>query len=262
VHPIERLRYVARAGDAPAAPLVREAASALAAFAHDPTELLTASRQLVERRPTCGPLLWVTARMLTGIDPHTEARDAIEALERDRTPDELTHALPADATVLVIGAAEACGEAVLRRPDVRVLLADTVGEGYGLLHQLDARDHAAVDVPPAGVGAAAAEADLVLLEADVMHEGGALARTGSRAAAAVAHHAGVPVWLVAGVGRVVPTRMFDWVDDRVTDRDPWDDDVELVPIDLVDRVVGPSGAQPAAEVRYRVDCPIAPELFR
>lgn len=200
--------------------------------------------------------------MVTGTDPGTEAWEAVEALERDTTARELAHALPSDSTVLVIGASEICGEAVLQRPDVEVLVADTVGEGYGLVRQLDARDHVAVDVPPAGVGAAAAEADLVLLEAEVMHEDAAMARAGSLAAAAVAHHAATPVWLVAGVGRVVPTRMYEWVTGSGGDVDPWDDDVESVPVSLVDRVVGPSGPQPVAEIRYRVDCPIAPELFR
>lgn len=246
----------------PTAPLVREAAMALASFAHDPVELLTACRQLLERRPTNGPLLWVAARMLTGTDAGTEAWEAVEALERDTTARELAHALPAESSVLVIGASEICGEAVLDRPDVEVLVADTVGEGFGLIRQLDARDHVAVDVPSAGVGAAAAEVDLVLLEAEVMHEEAALARSGSLAAAAVAHHRGTPVWLVAGVGRVMPTRMYEWVADRSDDVDPWDDDIEAVPVSLVDRIVGPSGPQPVAEIRFRVDCPIAPELFR
>ena len=56
--------------------------------------------------------------------------------------------------------------------------------------------------------------------------------------------------------------MFEWVHDRAGAPDPWDDDVELVPLALVDWIVGPSGLQPVAEIRYRVDCPVAPELFR
>jgi hypothetical protein len=262
VHPIERLRYVARAGDVPTAPLVREAAIALASFAHDPVELLTACRQLIERRPTSGPLLWVTARMLTGTDPGTEAWEAVEALERDTTVRELAHVLPADARVLMIGASEICGDAVLQRPDVEVLVADTVGEGYGLIRQLDARDHIAVDVPSAGVGAAAAEVDVVLVEAEMMHEDAAMVRAGSLSAAAVAHHVGIPVWLIAGVGRVVPSRMFEWAADCGVDGDPWEAEFETLPVTLVDRVVGPAGLQPVAEIRYRIDCPIAPELFR
>jgi len=200
--------------------------------------------------------------MVTGTDPGTEAWEAVEALERDTTARELAHALPADSTVLVIGASEICGEAVLQRPDVEVLVADTVGEGFGLIRQLDARDHIAVDVPSAGVGVAATQVDLVLIEAEVMDEGAALARSGSLSAAAVAAHHEIPVWLVAGVGRVVPTRMFEWVADREADVDPWDDEVERVPVSLVDKVVGPAGLGPVGEIRFRIDCPIAPELFR
>lgn len=262
MHPIERLRYVARAGEVPAAPLVREAAAALAAFAHDPMELLTACRQLLERRPACGPLVWVSARMLTGPDPSIEAWDAVEALERDCTPAELAHALPADSTVLVVGSPEITSAALLERADVETLVADTIGEGSGLLYALDAADHLSVDVPAGGVGAAAAEADLVLLEAEVLGDDGALARAGSRAAAAVAHHAGVPVWLVAGVGRSLPARMWQGVCARALHDEPWDADLELVPLDLIDRIVGPAGPLSVAEARGSVDCPVAPELFR
>ncbi|NIR37785.1 MAG: hypothetical protein GWN79_27235 [Actinobacteria bacterium] len=262
MHPIERLRYVARAGDVPAAPLVREAAAALAAFADDPMELLTACKQLIERRPACGPLVWVAARMLTGSDPSTEAWDAVEALERDRTGAELAHALPADSTVLVLGSPELTGLAVRERPDVEVLVADTIGEGYGLLRWLDDHDHVGVDIPAAGVGAAAAAADLVVLEAETTGDRAALARAGSRSAAAVARHAGVGVWLVAGVGRVLPDRMWEGVLGLTVDGDPWDADLEVVPLDLVDLVIGPGGAQPVAELPFRIDCPVAPELFR
>jgi hypothetical protein len=262
VHPIERLRYVARAGDVPTAPLVRESAAALAAFAHDPMELLTACRQLIEHRPGCGPLVWVSARMLTGPDPAIEAWDAVEALERDPTPAELAHALPADSTVLVIGSPEITGEALFQRADVQALVADTIGEGYGLLRALDDADHIGIDVPPGGVGAAAVDVDLVVLEAEAMGDLAALARSGSRAAAAVARHGGVPVWMVAGVGRSLPARMWEAVHDRVVGDDPWHADLEAVPLDLVDRVVGPAGPQAVDEARRVVDCPVAPELFR
>lgn len=262
MHPIERLRYVARAGDVPAAPLVREAAIALAGFAYDPMELLTACKQLIDRRPGYGPLVWVSARMLTGSDSTTEAWDAVEALERDTTARELAHALPADSSVLMIGAPELTSEAVLERADVEVLVADTVGEGFGLIRQLDAFDHVGVDVPPGGVGAAAAEVDIVVIEAEATGAAEALVRSGSRAAAAVAHHAGVPVWLVAGVGRVLPERMWEHVRERAIDDEPWDADLEVVPLDLVDSVIGPGGPQPVAELAYRIDCPVAPELFR
>jgi hypothetical protein len=253
---------MARAGDVGTAALVREAAIALGATAHDPMELVMACRQLIERRPSSGPLVWLSARMITGSEARAEAWDAAEAIERDTTARELAHVLDADSTVLVIGAPEIAGRALLARGDVDVLVADTIGEGYGLVHQLEINDHSVADVPSGGVGAAAADADLVVLETDALSDGGALCRTGSLAAAAVAHHAGVPVWLVAGVGRCLPSRMWEPMVDRSISDQPWDDEVELVPLELVGKVIGPSGLQPVAEARLRVDCPIAPELFR
>ena len=44
MHPIERLRYVARSSGAPQAVLVRETASALGSLAFDPAGLVTACR--------------------------------------------------------------------------------------------------------------------------------------------------------------------------------------------------------------------------
>jgi hypothetical protein len=89
-----------------------------------------------------------------------------------------------------------------------------------------------------------------------------LAVSGSRAAAAVARHRGAPVWLVAGVGRLLPERMWLPVREQVLDDESWDGDDEAVPLDLVDRVVGPSGPLEVAEALRRTDCPVAPELFK
>ena len=81
VHPIERLRYVARAGVVPVEPLVRESAAALSSFADDPKGLLTSCRRLLDRRRDCGPLVWLAARMLTAMDPRAEARRVVEDLD-------------------------------------------------------------------------------------------------------------------------------------------------------------------------------------
>jgi len=81
-------------------------------------------------------------------------------------------------------------------------------------------------------------------------------------AAAVGRYLETPVWLVAGVGRCLPLRMWEPLTDRAIDDDPWHALFEELPLDLVDRVVGPSGPISVAEARLRVDCPVAPELFR
>jgi hypothetical protein len=122
----------------------------------------------------------------------------------------------------------------------------------------------AADVPTPGLGAAVAASDVVLLEALAMAPTEVLAVAGSRAAAAVARHAGIPVWLLAGTGRLLPPRMWDALCSRLAQRgrEPWDLDEEVVPLDLVDRVVGPSGISSVTDALRRTDCPIAPELLK
>jgi hypothetical protein len=262
MHPIERLRYVARATGYPQSAVVGEAARALASFTSDPQGMVTACRRLVSRQPGSAPLVWLCARVLTAGDARTEIRDALEALEGDRTGVELAHAIPEDATVVVLGWPELAAEALPRRGDLEVMVVDTLSEGSGLVRRLLQADVDAVDVPLAGLGAAVAEADLVVLEASVVAPREFLGVSGSRAAAAVARHAGVPVWLVAGVGRLLPERMWSPIRDRVIGDEAWDADDEAVPLDLVDRVVGPSGVQEVPDALRRTDCPVTPELFK
>jgi hypothetical protein len=262
MHPIERLRSVARATGYPQSTVVGEAARALASFTSDPQGLVTACRRLVSRQPGSAPLVWLCARVLTAGDPRAEIREALDQLESDHTASELSHALPADATVLVLGWPELVSEALPRRGDVEVLVVDVLGEGSGLVHRLLQSDVDAIDVPVAGLGAAAAEADLVLLEAGAVAPTEFLAVSGSRAAAAVARSTGTPVWLTAGVGRLLPQRMWLPVRERVLTDEAWDADDEAVPLDLVDRIVGPTGPLEVPAALRRTDCPVAPELFR
>jgi hypothetical protein len=264
VHPIERLRYVARASGADQVVLVEETARALGAFTADPTGLVTACRRIVDRHPTSAPLWWLCARVLAAPDAGREAWDAVEEITQDPTPVELAHALPDSGTVCVVGWPEQVGEALPRRGDVVVLAVDALGEGSGLVRRLMAVGMDAVDVPTAGLGAAVADSDLLLIEALAVGPDSMLALSGSRAAAAVARHAGVPVWAVAGAGRILPARMWEALAGRLPERlrEPWDLDEETVPLDLVDRVVGPTGSTSVADAIRRTDCPIAPELLR
>jgi hypothetical protein len=262
VHPIERLRYVARASGVPQAALVQETAAALSSFSDDPHGLVTACQRVVSRQPSSGPLVWFAARVLTASDPVNEIWVAAGELQADTTARALAHALPDDATVCVLGWPSEISEALPRRGDVEVMVIDTLTEGSGFVNRLWNVDVEAVDVPMSGLGAAVADSSLVLLEAVAIGPDSFLAVSGSRAAAAVARHAGIPVWLVGGVGRLLPQRMWDGLHTRLRSDEPWDDDDEFVPLDLVDQIVGPAGPEPVAEAWKRCNCPIAPELFK
>lgn len=263
MHPIERLRYVARSSGAPQEVLVRETAGALAALGFDPPGLVTACRRILDRHPLSGPLWWLCARVLTANDPTAEAWNAADEITADDTCGVLAYAIPDDATVCVLGWPDLIGDALPRRGDVQVLVVDALGEGSGLVRRLVHADVEAEDVPMAGLGAAVADADIVLLEAIAIGPTGFIGVAGSRAAAATARHAGVPVWLVGGVGRLMPSRMWDALSGRLDMMgEPWELDDELVPLDLVDRIAVHDGVLDVADALKRVDCPIAPELFK
>lgn len=263
MHPIERLRYVARASGVDQTLLVTETAQALAAFRDDPAGLVSATRRIVDRHPTSGPLWWLCARVLTSPDGQNEAWQAVDELMADPTAQELAFGIPEDATVCVIGWPEIVGEALPRRGDLEVLAVDALGEGSGLARRLRHAGVDAFEVPTPGLGAAVGSSDLLLLEAVALGPEGFVGISGSLAAAAVARHVDIPVWLVAGVGRLLPSRMWDALIARHTvgGADPWDLDEEVAPLELVNRVCGPAGVEAPEIALRRVSCPVAPELF-
>lgn len=240
-----------------------ESARALATFHDDPVALVTACRRVVSRQATSGGLWWVCSRLLCSPDPLGEVHAIVEAVEDDTTPRSLTLALDPDATVTVLGWPSGIADALVRRGSGETLVIDAANEGSALVRYLDGHGVDAVDVPLAGLGAAVAAADVVLLEAGAASAEGALAVAGSLAAAAVARHQDVPVWLLAGIGRTLPTRVWQALLARwdVSD-EPWEAEDEIVPLALVDRVIGPGGEYAVDAIGSLVDCPIAPELFK
>ena len=254
---------MARASGADPVTLVREAAAGMAAFGHDPAGLVTTCRRVVDRQPGVGALWWLCARMLTSNDPRIEGRRAIVEISEDPTADELALALPDAATVVVLGWPSIVGDGLSRRGDCRALVVDTLGEGTGLVRRLRRADVEAAEVPSSGLAAAVMSASLVVLEASAIGPDSALCVAGSHAAAAVAYTSGVPVWLVGGVGRLLPTRMWESLQQRVQGRgEAWEQDDELVPLGLINDICGVGGPESVADGLRRLDCPIAPELLR
>ena len=200
-HPIERLRWVARADGVTATLLVREAAGALASVGTtDPAGLVMGVRRLIARHPTVGPMWWLAAKVLVSLDPVAEAWGAATELDDDPTPEVLAAHLPDDATVTILGWPEQVGEVLRHRGDLEVLVVESRGEGSAMARRLESAGVAAYDVPESGLGAAVRESSLVVLEAAALGPDGFVAVSGSLAAAAVARAADIPVWVVAGVG--------------------------------------------------------------
>jgi hypothetical protein len=266
VHPIEHLRYVARAQGADPASLVQETAQALGSLRFDPSGLVVACRRIVERHPFTGPLWWLCSNVTTSVEPFETVWELADEIGRDRTGAELGAALADNATVVTIGAPEVIGDGLIRRGDVRVLALDVGHTATGFVRRLERYD---VDYEPVDAGAAGLvtrHADVVLVEALAVDSERAIVPVGSSTLAAAASAWQTPVWLVAGVGRRLPTGVIDAMVERIgalsAVHDPWDLDVEVLPTSLVTHVVGPNGCVPMGPPAITPECPMAHELLR
>lgn len=253
---------MARSTGAPADVLVRESAMALGAFRGDHAGLVAACRRVVERQATCAPLWWLCARMLSAPDPMVEAHAAVDAIESDPTAQSLAAELPDSGVVALVGWPAQAAGALRRRGDLEVLVIDTDGLAAEVVDRLDDLDVDATEVPVRNLGAAIEEADLVLIDTLAVGPSATLAPAGALPAAATARHLGVPVWLVAGAGRLMPGSMFDALVRRWSRRgDSLDAVEEVLSLDLVDVLAGTGGVAPVPEALRWTDCPVAPELF-
>jgi len=214
VHPIERLRYVARADWAPPALLASEAAWALGELAQrEGAAVLPACRRLIDRHPGCGPLWWVAASILTAGDPVAEAERCAEVLDEDPTSELLAEELYGTRRVVRHG-----GMGEVAGAEIVVVQSDAVGAG-GMVVDGD---------------------DIGMIEA--------------------ARAAEVPIWVEAGVGRVLPSRLWDALAARVQAAGLPHTGV-VVTLQGVDQVAGPSGTQPVRIALENTDCPEPSELL-
>jgi hypothetical protein len=226
VHPIERLRAVARARDVEQTMLASEAASVLGSLAFEPMSLLTSCRRLIDRHPAAGALWWTCARLLAADDARAEARTIALELDDDPARIDLSLELPEGALVVVIpdaaGGSDLTYDLAGMRDDLEVVDAD----------DFDARSQAGKRI--------------LLIEAGAAGPDRFLGASGTGPAVAEAREAGAPVWLLVAVGRRLPAPLFDAVVSRVGRATG-----EAIPIDGVDRVIEPR----------QVPCPCPPELL-
>ncbi len=80
MHPIEHLRYVARAGHSDPLAVAEEVAYALLALANDANGLLVGCRLVVEYHPDNVALWWVCARAVTALEPRRTLRECMEMI--------------------------------------------------------------------------------------------------------------------------------------------------------------------------------------
>jgi hypothetical protein len=260
MHPIERLRWIARAhGESPSS-LATEAAWTLAELAADePAAVLTACRRLLDSHVTAGPLWHVAARVLVDPDPGRAARDVVEELCSDPTAEHLAQALEtachAGETVVVAPPAETVRQAVRLCGTplaVRVVSRDlsreeSGGFGGGGRHTIRWRASESAE--------AVDGASLVLVEALAAGRVGLLVARGAEVLVRAAGEARVTLWAVAGAGRMLNDELLAEMQRRAGN------DVRLVSPALVDAVAGVNGLEDAATALAGASCPLAPELL-
>jgi hypothetical protein len=266
VNPTERLRSITRRSLEDHA-LAVEAAEALAAFAPEPASLVVACRRVLAHNRSHGALWWVCARVLAAAEPSAATREAVRLLDNDRTADRLAATLPLldEAVVAVVGWPYAVDAALAERLDLAVVSVrvDGVDASFALRHRR--RDAAVRTVDPWDL--ATLDVARLLVPAAAIGDGRALVPAGTGNLLDVVGPTG-EVWLVGGVGRVLPRRLFEALEKAAAAGGGADIDVddelptEVIDLQRFDRVVGPRGLEPTADADARPDCPVVPELLR
>jgi hypothetical protein len=258
VQPFERLRYLARWSEDDGPELLSEAADCLAAFGGDPAGLVVACRRLLAHHPSSATLWWLCSQVLAAPDAVDASWTAWQAYTDDTTPNRIVSSLPFphDDPVAVLGWPDVVAAGLSERPDLDVVAVRIRGEGDQLSRRLRRAEQPVRVVVESEL--LTLEPSHLLIETGAAGGGTAMVPSGAIDLAAAAHSHGTKVWLVAGIGRVLPERLFQSLTRAVGD----ETDNELLTADLVDQVVGPTGLEPPAAFARRMDCAVAPELLR
>jgi hypothetical protein len=262
MHPIERLRYVARADGAGPAILVRETALAISEMYTDTASLVLACRRIVERHPTMAQLWWLCAHVVTSGDPTGRARELALVVERDDTPGHLDDALADDVRVMTVGWPHTTLKCLVHRGDIAMLVVDSHGEGEALVDRLHDAEIAADLVPYECLAAALRSVDVVLIEALACGADAVLTAGGSRAVVETARALGIAVWLVGGVATRLPATLWQGMLTHSGLANDWHAGLDVIELSRFDRIVGPEGAGSAQATSWIAECPDAGELLR
>lgn len=264
MHPIERLRYVARATHVPADVLARETAMALADFVGDDAGLLIACRRILDRQPTSGALVWLAAHVLGSPNQRKALWDAVDLLEDDRTAAALAYSLPDEAVVAAIGWNDGLSALARKRGDLSFVIVDTDGNAEYQIDRYIDEGQSIVTVDAEATAQALFDATHLLVTFDALGPENGMAPIGSFPAAAVARHLDVPVWGVASIGVALGDRMYRGLTRRWNEQntDPrYLRTLEEVPAVLVDQVVTTAGPVTPEKAVQAGGCPIVAELF-
>jgi hypothetical protein len=263
-NPFERLRALARSSAESSVwddDLASEAASALMSLAGDPG-LVVACRRMLAHHPAAATLWWVLAHVLASPDPRTAARQCREQLDADRTPDRLAAALPLqdDGQRLgVVGWTRAVDHAIAERVDLDVVAIKIEGADPTWSLRGRSTDRPIRIIEP--WECPTQDVSLLVIPAIAYDDRSVVVPEGVRDL--LWEVPDVPLWVIGGVGRVLPRQLLDAL---VRGSAACDDSarVELEPLEFerIERIVGPRGAEIPADAVVGFSCPLPGEMLR
>jgi hypothetical protein len=258
VTPAERLRSVTRR-NVDDDRLAAAAADALAGFADEPASLVVACRRVLDHHRAHGALWWVCCRILAAADPAAAAHIAMHELEADRTGDRLGATLPLldeGEIVAVIGYTATVDDALLERFDIDAVVVRVDGDDPVAALRRRRSEHAVRVVDE--WDPVLERTSRLLVSATAIGPERALVSEGAGAALQAIAAGAREVWLVGGVGRVLPGRVYDAVVSSL----PADAPFEEISVQRFDRIAGPRGLERPADATGRIDSAVVPELLR
>jgi hypothetical protein len=259
VTPAERLRSVTRR-NLDDDTLAAAAADALAGFADEPASLVVACRRVLAHHRAHGALWWVCSRILAAADPAAAAHIAVRELEADRTGDRLGATLPLldeDEVVTIVGYTSTIDDALLERFDIEAVAVRVDGDDPVAALRRRRSDHA-VRVVDAWDPALERTARVLVSATAIGPERALVPRGTDEVLQEIGPAPHREIWLVGGVGRVLPGRVYDVVASSLPD-DPM---FEEISVQRFDRLAGPRGLERPSDATARIDSPVVPELLR
>ncbi|MDA3016579.1 MAG: hypothetical protein O2841_00910 [Actinomycetota bacterium] len=261
MHPIEHLRYVARARGADPVSLVRETAAALSGLGHEPAGIVLATRRIVQRHPTCAPLWWLCSHVLGALDPFSTLRDCEEEIKNDTTIKNLRDAVPQDAVVCVVGWPTAVLHALASRGDAKIFVVESNGDGDAAVERLATMNVDATLVQFEELSRVVGGCDVVIVEALAAGPTEVLCSAGSHGVAALAYCLQKPVWLVTACGTRLPTALWTAMVAGVN-ASSTASDVDVFSASLFSRVISKQGVSDDLSQPFVAECPPTTELLR
>jgi translation initiation factor 2B subunit (eIF-2B alpha/beta/delta family) len=266
-----------------AAVVARAAAAALRRGAvhlpaDDPSELRAGLEELgvrvLDAQPAMAPLVELVGRVLDaaaeGSTLESIRRAAAAAAESfrgelesrgGRVAQRLARGIPKGARVMTLSSSSTVRTGLLeaQRRDISVVCLEgrPINEGQALARTLAQAGIPVTLAVDAAAQSLVREADLVIMGADSLGDGGIVNKIGSVGLARGAREHGVPVWVAADRSKWLPPGFPQPVhDDRPADEvwrgargvTVWNRYFELFPASLVDRIVTDSGSYTPAEL--------------